>query len=84
MPITIRLSRELSPLAEAVSNTFGTLAKLSAVKPSSVAVMVEARLKAGFHAVVLDSIRVWWGLHAPAERIREGLSVPKTRINCNA
>ena len=52
MPRTLRISREFSLPAEAVSKSFAVLAKRSAGKTYAAAVMVEGLLKAALHVVV--------------------------------
>jgi DNA helicase HerA-like ATPase len=74
MPPALRISREFSLPAEAVSETFAILAKRGVGKTYTAAVMVEELLKAGLR-VVVDPAVVWWGLRAAADGTGEGLPV---------
>src|SRR6266498_1296679 len=73
--MTLRISREFSLPAEAVSETFAILAKRGAGKTYTASVLVEELLKAGLHAVVVDPVGVWWGLRASADGKRPGMPI---------
>jgi uncharacterized protein len=75
MSMTLRISREFSLPAEAVSETFAILAKHGAGKTYTAAMMVEELLKAGLHVVVVDPVGVWRGLRASADGQGEGLPI---------
>ncbi len=72
MPTALRISREFSLPAEAVSETFAMLAKRGVGKTYTAAVLVEELLKAGLRVVVVDPVGVWWGLRAAADGTGEG------------
>jgi DNA helicase HerA-like ATPase len=75
VPMALRISREFSLPAEAVSETFAILAKRGAGKTYTAAVLVEELLKAGLHVVVVDPVGVWRGLRASADGQGEGLPI---------
>jgi DNA helicase HerA-like ATPase len=56
---TLKISKELSLPAEAVTETFAILAKRGAGKTYTSAVMVEEMLKASLPVVVIDPVGVW-------------------------
>jgi hypothetical protein len=70
--MTLRISREFSLPAEAVSETFAILAKRGAGTYTA-AVLVDELPKAGLHVVVVDPVGVWRGLRASADGQGEGL-----------
>lgn len=60
---------------EAVTQTFGILAKRGVGKTYTTSVMIEEMLKAGLPVCVIDPIGVWWGLRAAADGISPGLPI---------
>jgi hypothetical protein len=60
---------------EAVTQTFGILAKRGVGKTYTANVMAEEMYKAGLPFVVVDPIGVWWGLRSSADGKKPGLAV---------
>lgn len=75
MPSTIRISSTLQLPIEAVTQTFGIIAKRGVGKSYTAGVMAEEFLKNRLHTVVMDPIGVWWGLRASADGRKEGLPI---------
>lgn len=71
----LRIAPNLTLPPEAVTETFGILAKRGVGKTYAAAVMVEEMIKAGLPAVVIDPIGVWWGLRSSADGNGPGLPV---------
>ena len=61
--------------AEAVTQTFGILAKRGVGKTYTASVMVEEMLRARLHVVVTDPVGVWWGLRSSADGKRPGFPI---------
>ncbi len=60
---------------EAVTQTFGILAKRGAGKTYTSAVMIEGMIGAGLPVCVVDPVGVWWGLRYGADGKSPGLPV---------
>lgn len=60
---------------EAVTQTFGIMAKRGSGKTYTASVMTEEMLKAGLHVVVIDPIGVWYGLRSSADGEKDGLPI---------
>lgn len=60
---------------EAVTETFGILAKRGVGKTYTASILVEELLKVGLHVCVADPIGVWWGLRASADGLGPGLPI---------
>lgn len=71
----LKLSNTLSLPDEAITQTFGILAKRGVGKTYTASVMVEEMLKNNLPVVVLDPIGVWWGLRSSADGKKPGLSI---------
>jgi hypothetical protein len=71
----LNISPDLQLPTEAVTQTFGILAKRGVGKTYTASVMVEEMLKAKLHVIVIDPIGVWWGLRAAADGKSEGLQI---------
>jgi hypothetical protein len=67
MTTELRIGPELSLPLEAVTQTFGILAKRGSGKTYTAAVMVEEMLSTGMPVCVIDPIGVWWGLRSSAD-----------------
>lgn len=66
----------LSLPLEAVTQTFGILAKRGAGKSNAAAVMAEEMFRAGLPFVVVDPVGAWWGLRSSSDGKGPGLEVP--------
>ena len=75
MTATLRIADNLSLPLEAVTQTFGILAKRGSGKTYTAAVLTEELLKAHAQVVVADPIGVWWGLRAAANGRDPGLPI---------
>ena len=73
--MTVRIARNLSLPIEAVTQTFGILAKRGMGKTYTAAVIAEEMIAGGAQVVAVDPIGVWWGLRSSADGKRSGLSV---------
>ena len=62
----LQVSTDLELPPEAVTQTFGILAKRGVGKTYTASVMTEEMLKAQLPVVVCDPIGVWWGLRSSA------------------
>lgn len=71
----LHISAELSLPMEAVTQTFGILAKRGVGKSYTGMVMTEEMLKAEQQVVVCDPIGVWWGLRSSADGKSAGLPI---------
>lgn len=71
----LKISNDLKLPQEAVTQTFGILAKRGVGKTYTASVMTEEMLKAGLHVVVIDPIGVWYGLRSSADGKKAGLSI---------
>lgn len=71
----LKIGPGLSLPPEAVTETFGILAKRGVGKTYTAAVMVEEFVKAGLPVVIPDPIGVWWGLRSSADGKSPGLPV---------
>lgn len=71
----LKLAHDLELPDEAVTQTFGILAKRGVGKTYTANVMTEEMLKANLHVVVIDPIGVWYGLRSSADGKSEGLSI---------
>lgn len=71
----LKLSEDLSLPAEAVTQTFGILAKRGMGKTYTAKVMSEEMLKNKMQVVIIDPIGVWWGLRASADGKSAGLPI---------
>lgn len=74
--MTLRLAPSLTLPDEAVTQTFGILAKRSAGKSNAGAVMAEEMHKAGLPFVVVDPVGAWWGLRSAGDGKGAGLPIP--------
>lgn len=63
----LRIADDFSISIEAVTQTFGVLAKRGAGKTYTAMVLVEELLKASAQVIVADPIGVCWGLRAAAD-----------------
>lgn len=73
----IRLAPNFAMPDEAVTQTFGILAKRSAGKSNAGAVMAEEMSAADLPFVVIDPVGAWWGLRSNAKGTPAGgLSIP--------
>jgi uncharacterized protein DUF87 len=63
----LRIADDFRLPLEAVTETFGILAKRGVGKTYTAAVLVEELLEAKQQVVVLDPIGVWWGLRSSAD-----------------
>src|SRR4051812_36415696 len=71
----LRISPDLSLPREAVTQTFGILAKRGVGKTYTASVITEEMLKADLPVCVVDPVGVWWGLRASADGKSEGLPI---------
>jgi len=71
----LRISSDLSLPLDAVTQTFGILAKKRRGKTYTASVMGEEMIKAKLPFAVLDPTGAWWGLRASADGKREGYPV---------
>jgi hypothetical protein len=71
----LNISPGLKLPADAVTQTFGILAKRGAGKTYTGAVLAEEMLSAGLQVVICDPIGVWWGLRASADGKSEGYPI---------
>lgn len=72
----LRLSRGLTLPLDAVTQTFGILAKRGAGKSNVAAVMAEEMFEASLPFVVVDPVGAWWGLRSSKDGKGPGLSIP--------
>jgi hypothetical protein len=71
----LNISQELALPLDAVTQTFGVLAKRGSGKTYLGMVMAEEMIKAGLHIVAVDPLGVWWGLRSGADGTKPGLPV---------
>lgn len=71
----LRIAPDLVLPLEAVTQTFGILAKRGVGKTYTALVLVEEMLKAGLQVVVADPVGVCWGLRASADGDGPGLPI---------
>lgn len=71
----LKISKELSLPLNAVTQTFGILARKRVGKTYTASVMAEEMIKAKVPIVVLDPTGAWWGLRASATGKSDGLPV---------
>lgn len=75
MSRVLQISPELSLPLNAVTQTFGILAKKRRGKTYTASVMAEEMIKANLPFVVLDPTGAWWGLRASADGKKAGYPV---------
>jgi len=71
----LQLADDLKLPIDAVTETFGILARRGAGKTYAAAVLAEELIKVGAPVVVLDPVGAWWGLRASADALGPGLPV---------
>ncbi len=71
----LRLATDLLLPIEAVTETFGILAKRGAGKTYTANVLAEEMVTAGAQVVILDPLDAWWGLRSSADGKADGLPV---------
>ncbi len=76
MPAALAISPELSLPIDAVTETFGILAKKGAGKSNAAVVMAEEMWSAGVPWVAIDPKGDWWGVRASADGKSPGLALP--------
>ncbi len=72
----LRLSDELALPLDAITETFGILAKRGTGKSSTAVVMAEEMYKAGLPFIVIDPVGKWWGLRSAADGKAPGIPIP--------
>ncbi len=72
----LKLAPGLTLPVDAVTQTFGILAKRGAGKSNAAAVMAEEMHAAGLQFVVVDPVGAWWGLRSSADGSGPGLGIP--------
>lgn len=75
MTQTLRVGRGLTLPLDAVTQTFGILAKRRVGKTYTASVMAEEFADAGIPFVALDPTGAWWGLRSSADGKRGGIPV---------
>lgn len=71
----LKIAKNFNLPYEAVTQTFGILAKRGAGKTYTASVMAEEMLDNGLHVVIADPIGVWWGLRTSADGKKPGHSI---------
>lgn len=71
----LRIAEGLALPSDAVTQTFGILAKRGAGKSNAAAVLAEQMHAAGAQFVVVDPVGAWWGLRSSADGKGPGLSI---------
>lgn len=71
----LAISNDLQLPIEAVTQTFGIIAKRGVGKTYTASVMAEEMLMNGMQVVILDPIGVWWGLRSSADGQKPGLPI---------
>lgn len=71
----LRVSTDLALPSDAVTQTFGILARKGAGKTYTALVMGEEMIKAGLPVVIMDSLGACWGLRVSADGTGPGLPV---------
>jgi hypothetical protein len=74
--MTLRLGKGFTLPDQAVTQTFGILAKRGAGKSNTAAVMAEEMFEARLPFVVIDPVGAWWGLRSSADGKSAGLPIP--------
>lgn len=72
----LRVAEGLALPADAITQTFGILAKRGAGKTNTAVVMAEEMHRAGLPFVVIDPVDAWWGLRSSADGKGPGLPIP--------
>ena len=72
----LRLSKDITIPATAVTETLAILAARGAGKSNTAAVMAEEMFKAKLPFVVVDPVRAWWGLRSSRDGKGPGLPIP--------
>ncbi|MGH2793852.1 MAG: ATP-binding protein, partial [Actinomycetota bacterium] len=72
----LRIGRDVSFPEEAVTQTFGILAKRGAGKSNTAAVMAEEMHRAHLPFVAVDPVGAWWGLRSSGDGKGPGLPIP--------
>ncbi len=73
---SLKVAKNLSIPASAITETFAILAARGAGKSNTAAVMAEEMFKAKLPFVVIDPVRAWWGLRSSADGKGPGLPIP--------
>ena len=73
--MTIRLARGLDLPDDAVTETFAILAIRGVGKTYTAKKFAEEILRAGYQAVIVDPVGVWWGLRSSADGSDAGLPI---------
>jgi hypothetical protein len=73
--VMLQISKDLQLPLEAVTQTFGILAKRGVGKTYTAKVFTEELLKNNLPVVVIDPIGVWWGLRSSADGKSAGLPI---------
>ncbi len=71
----LKLAHNLTLPPEAVTETFGILAKRGAGKSYTAGVLVEEMLEAQLPVCIVDPVGVWWGLRSSADGKRDGYPI---------
>lgn len=72
----IKLAKTLSLPLDAVTQTFGIIARKGAGKTYAAMKLAEELYRAGAPFVVLDPVGNWWGLRVDADGVSPGLAIP--------
>lgn len=72
----IIMSRSLKLPIEAVTQTFGFMARKGAGKTYTAGVLAEGLYKNGAQVVILDPVGNWWGLRMAKDGKKKGLDIP--------
>lgn len=72
----LKVSRTVSFPLDAVTQTFGILAKKRAGKSNAAVVIAEEMFDAGIPFVVIDPKGDWWGMRSSSDGKKPGLSIP--------
>lgn len=71
----LRIAKDFTLPLDAVTETFGILAKRGVGKTHTSVVMAEEMLKAGAHIVIADPVGVWWGLRSSRDGTKSGFPI---------
>ncbi len=74
-PTQLRIASNLSLPLEAITQTFGFLAKRGMGKTYGASVIAEEMLKTGMPVIIIDPLGVCWGLRSSASGKRAGLAI---------